>query len=136
MGVQLGPIFGTILGGWFTEHYNWRWVFYVNVPFGIITALGLLVFLKETTRSTTIRLDWIGFGALSLAIGAFQLMLDRGEELDWLSSHEIIIEACLAGIGFYIFLIQSALAPKPLFFPRLFTDLNFCLGTFFIFSSG
>jgi len=113
MGVQLGPIFGPILGGWLTEHYNWRWVFYVNVPFGIITALGLLVFLKETTRSTTIRLDWIGFGALSLAIGAFQLMLDRGEELDWLSSHEIIIEACLAGIGFYIFLIQSRWRPNP-----------------------
>ena len=136
VGVQVGPVFGPILGGWLTEHYNWRWVFYVNVPFGIITAIGLLTLLKDTPRNDKIRLDWIGFGALSLAIGAFQLLLDRGEELDWLSSHEIIIEACLAGIGFYIFIIQSALAPNPFLAPRLLTDLNFTLGSFFIFTVG
>jgi DHA2 family multidrug resistance protein len=136
VGVQLGPICGPILGGWLTEHYNWRWVFYVNVPFGIITAIGLLVFLKDTPRNTKIRLDWIGFAALSLAIGAFQLMIDRGEELDWLSSNEIVVYACLAGIGFYIFLVQSALAPQPFFSPRLFRDVNFSIGTFFIFTIG
>jgi DHA2 family multidrug resistance protein len=136
VGVQIGPICGPILGGWLTEHYNWRWVFYVNVPFGIITAIGLLTFLKDAPRNTKIRLDWIGFGALSLAIGAFQLMVDRGEELDWLSSHEIIIEACLAGIGFYLFLVQSALAPEPFLSPRLFRDRNFSIGTFFIFTIG
>jgi DHA2 family multidrug resistance protein len=124
------------LGGWLTEHYNWRWVFYVNVPFGILTATGLLIFLRSAPRNTSIKFDWVGFTSLSLAIGAFQLMLDRGEELDWLSSPEIILEACLAGIGFYIFLVQSALAPKPFLSPRLFADLNFMLGTIFIFTVG
>ncbi len=136
VGVQVGPICGPILGGWLTAHYDWRWVFYVNVPFGIITAAGLLIFLRETSRHETIRLDWLGFGALSLAIGALQLMLDRGEQQDWFSSTEIIVEAVLAGLGFYIFLVQSVLAPKPFLPPRLFRDLNFALGIIFIFIIG
>jgi MFS transporter, DHA2 family, multidrug resistance protein len=128
MGVMIGPIFGPILGGWLTENYNWRWVFYINVPFGMLAAVGLLTFLKETSHSNSIRLDWIGFGALSLAIGAFQAMLDRGQTLDWFSSSEIMIEACLAGLGFYVFLVQFALAPRPFLSPRLFADLNFTVG--------
>ena len=99
MGVMMGPICGPILGGWLTDHYSWRWVFYINVPFGIVTAIGLLTFLKESSHSGSARLDWIGFSALSLAIGSFQMMLDRGETLDWFSSREIMLEACLAGVG-------------------------------------
>ena len=128
MGVMIGPIFGPILGGWLTENYNWRWVFYINVPFGVLAAIGLLTFLKETSYSRSLKLDWIGFGALSLAIGAFQTMLDRGETLDWFASREIIIEACLAGLAFYVFLIQFSLAPRPFLSPRLFADLNFVVG--------
>jgi DHA2 family multidrug resistance protein len=128
MGVMIGPIFGPILGGWLTENYSWRWVFYINVPFGIAAALGLLAFLKETSHSASARLDWIGFGGLSLAIGSFQMMLDRGETLDWFSSREIIIEACLAGIGFYVFLLRFTLAARPFISPRLFADMNFVSG--------
>ncbi len=128
MGVMIGPIFGPILGGWLTENYSWRWVFYINVPFGIAAALGLLTFLKETSHSNSARLDWIGFGGLSLAIGAFQMMLDRGETLDWFSSREIVVEACLAGIGFYVFLLRFFLAQRPFISPRLFADLNFVVG--------
>jgi DHA2 family multidrug resistance protein len=128
MGVMVGPIFGPILGGWLTENYNWRWVFYINVPFGILAAVGLLTFLKETSHSASIKLDWIGFGALSLAIGAFQTMLDRGETLDWFTSREIMVEACLAGISFYVFLVQFSLAPRPFLSPKLFSDLNFVVG--------
>jgi DHA2 family multidrug resistance protein len=128
MGVMMGPICGPILGGWLTDHYSWRWVFYINVPFGILTAIGLLTFLKEVPRSGGARLDWIGFGALSLAIGSFQMMLDRGETLDWFYSSEIILEACIAGVAFYIFLIQFCLAPKPFLSPKLFADRNFTVG--------
>jgi DHA2 family multidrug resistance protein len=128
MGVMMGPICGPILGGWLTENYSWRWVFYINVPFGVVTAVGLLMFLKETSHGRTARLDWIGFGALSLAIGTFQTMLDRGETLDWFGSREIIAEAVLAGLGLYVFLVQFALAPRPFLSPKLFTDRNFVVG--------
>ena len=128
MGVMMGPICGPILGGWLTDNYSWRWVFYINVPFGIVTAIGLLTFLKETTYGRSAKLDWLGFGTLSLAIGAFQMMLDRGETLDWFSSREIILEACIAGVCFYIFLVQFFLAPRPFLSPRLFKDTNFTVG--------
>jgi MFS transporter, DHA2 family, multidrug resistance protein len=128
MGVMIGPIFGPILGGWLTENYNWRWVFYINVPFGIMAAVGLLAFLKETAHGSSARLDWIGFGALSIAIGALQTMLDRGETLDWFSSNEIITEACLSGLGFYIFIVQFMFAARPFISPKLFADLNFDVG--------
>ncbi len=136
MGVMIGPILGPTLGGWLTENYNWRWVFYINVPFGVLAAFGVLTFLKETSRSGSVMLDWIGFGALSLAIGAFQTMLDRGEVLDWFSSREIIVEACLAGLGFYVFIVQTSMASRPFLSPRLFTDLNFVIGIIFIFIVG
>jgi MFS transporter, DHA2 family, multidrug resistance protein len=136
MGVMIGPILGPTLGGWLTENYNWRWVFYINVPFGVLAAFGIITFLRETSRSGSARLDWIGFGALSLAIGAFQTMLDRGELLDWFSSSEIIIEAVLAGVGLYFFIVQTSLARQPFLSPKLFTDLNFVIGVIFIFLVG
>ena len=136
MGVMIGPIFGPILGGWLTENHSWRWVFYINVPFGVVTAFGLLTFLKETSYGKSARLDWIGFSALSLAIGAFQTMLDRGETLDWFGSREIIVEACLAGIGLYVFLVQFSLAPRPFLPPRLFADRNFVVGVTLYFTMG
>ena len=128
MGVMMGPICGPILGGWLTENYTWRWVFYINVPFGIVTALGLLMLLRETASSEATKLDWLGFSTLSLAIGAFQMMLDRGQTLDWFSSREIVLEAGIAGVAFYLFLVQFFLAPHPFLSPSLFADRNFSVG--------
>jgi DHA2 family multidrug resistance protein len=136
IGVQVGPVLGPILGGWLTQNYSWRWVFFVNVPFGIISAVGLALFLKETSHSQKVRIDWIGFAALGVAVGSLQLMLDRGEEMDWFYSPEIITEACLAALGFYLFLVQSSLSPRPFLSPKLFTDLNFTVGITFIFIVG
>lgn len=136
MGVMIGPILGPILGGWLTENYNWRWVFYINVPIGLLAMAGLLTSLRESSHDRPTTLDWIGFGALSLSVGAFQMLLDRGELLDWFSSREIVLEACLAGLGMYVFLVQLSLAPRPFLSPRLFADLNFVIGVTFIFIVG
>src|SRR5271167_2568609 len=80
MGVMVGPILGPTLGGWLTDSYSWRWVFFINLPFGILTVLGLGVFLDETPTRKDVPFSWFGFLTLSLGIGALQMMLDRGQE--------------------------------------------------------
>jgi DHA2 family multidrug resistance protein len=136
MGVTIGPILGPALGGWLTEHYNWRWVFYINVPFGILSFLGILSFMPETQLRKS-RFDFFGFTALSLAIGALQLMLDRGQLKDWFSSTEIWIEAIVSGVAFYLFVVHMLTTSKPAFVsPALFKDRNFLTGNVFIFIIG
>ena len=136
MGVTIGPILGPALGGWLTEHYNWRWVFYINVPFGILSFLGILSFMPETKLRKS-RFDFFGFTALSLAIGALQLMLDRGQLKDWFSSTEIWIEATVSGVAFYLFVVHMLTTSKPAFVsPALFKDRNFVTGNVFIFIIG
>jgi MFS transporter, DHA2 family, multidrug resistance protein len=136
MGVTIGPILGPALGGWLTENYNWRWVFYINVPFGILSFLGILTFMPETQLRKS-RFDFFGFTALSLAIGSLQLMLDRGQLKDWFSSTEIWIEAILAGTAFYLFVVHMLTTTKaPFVSPALFKDRNFLTGNVFIFVVG
>ena len=135
MGVTVGPILGPALGGWLTENYDWRWVFYINVPFGLLSFLGVLAFLSETPMRR-LRFDFFGFTAISLAIGAFQLMLDRGQLMDWFSSTEIWIEATVAGTAFYLFIVHTLTAKEPFISPALFKDRNFFAGSIFIFIVG
>jgi MFS transporter, DHA2 family, multidrug resistance protein len=130
--VMAGPVLGPVLGGWLTENYSWRFVFYINLPIGILAFLGFTTFLPETPRNAGAKLDWFGFGALSLAIGAFQVLLDRGEELDWFGSGEIWIEAIVAGSAFYLFLVHTFTADEPFVRPALFRDRNFVAGTLFV----
>src|SRR3954468_1388637 len=96
MGVMLGPIMGPSLGAWLTETYSWHWVFFVNLPFGIVTVAGLIAFMEETELNLKMKFDWFGFIALAVGIGSMQLALDRGEQLGWLESNEIVIEAIVA----------------------------------------
>jgi DHA2 family multidrug resistance protein len=136
MGVTIGPILGPALGGWLTEHYNWRWVFYINVPFGILSFLGILTFMPETQIRRS-RFDFFGFTALSLAIGALQLTLDRGQLKDWFNSTEIWIEATVSGVAFYLFVVHMLTTSKAAFVsPALFRDRNFVTGNVFIFVVG
>src|SRR5882672_4108057 len=114
VGVMLGPIMGPTVGGWLTETYSWRWVFYINLPFGLLAAAGLMIFLPGGSGQGRLRFDWPGFAALTLGIGALQLMLDRGQDQDWFTSREIIVEAVLAGLGLYLFLIHMVYAHQPL----------------------
>ncbi|MGH7066839.1 MAG: DHA2 family efflux MFS transporter permease subunit [Acetobacteraceae bacterium] len=136
MGVMVGPIMGPTLGGYLTEFYSWRWVFYVNVPFGIAAMLGLMIFMRRLRGNISLRFDWLGFAVLALGIGAFQMMLDRGELKDWFSSKEIITEGVLAGVGFYLFIVHLFTAEKPFIPPAIFRDLNFSASIVVMFSAG
>ena len=132
MGVMMGPIMGPSLGAWLTETYSWHWVFFVNLPFGIFTVLGLVIFMDETKKNLELRFDWFGFTALAIAIGALQLALDRGEQLGWLESNEIIAEFIVAAIGFYYFLAHSLTTDRPFIQFALFKDKNFVGGCVFM----
>jgi MFS transporter, DHA2 family, multidrug resistance protein len=132
MGVMMGPIMGPSLGAWLTETYSWHWVFFVNLPFGIVTVLGLMVFMDETRQDTKLRFDWFGFAALAIAIGALQVALDRGEQLGWLESSEIIAEFTIAIAGFYYFFAHSFTTDRPFIQFALFKDRNFLTGCIFM----
>ncbi len=132
VGVMVGPVLGPVLGGWLTENYSWRYVFYINLPIGILCLIGMIVFLPDTPRRLGEKLDWFGFGTLSLSIGALQVMLDRGEIKDWFGSGEIVIEAIIAASAFYLFLVHTFTAEKPFVRPELFRDRNFAAGVVFV----
>jgi DHA2 family multidrug resistance protein len=136
VGVMVGPILGPMLGGWLTEYYNWRWVFYINLPFGLLAWFGLAAYVHETPVHRTRRFDLLGFAFLGLAIGALQMMLDRGESLDWFASPEIVIEAMLAGLALYLFIAHMFTHEHPFIEPGLFRDRNFSVGLLFIFIVG
>ena len=131
VGTMLGPITGPTLGGWLTDEYTWRWVFYINLPVGIVCAVGLMILIKNKASDTPRPFDLLGFTLLSIAIGTFQLMLDRGEQIDWFGSREIVVEAAVAGIAAAMFVIHMLTSDHP-FLPRdLFRDRNLMLGIIF-----
>jgi MFS transporter, DHA2 family, multidrug resistance protein len=134
--VMVGPVLGPVIGGWLTDHYSWRWVFYINVPLGVLAFAGISFFLRETKTSAAAKLDWLGFGSLSIAIAAMQVFLDRGAQLDWFSSFEILIEAVVCASAFYVFLVHTFTAKNSFVNPRLFLDRNFSVGVLFIFIVG
>jgi DHA2 family multidrug resistance protein len=135
IGVMVGPILGPSLGGYLTEYYNWRWVFYINLPFGALALAGILLYVPETTIRHR-PFDLFGFAMLSLAIGSLQLMLDRGELKDWFSSTEILIEAGIAALCLYMFVVQAFTTEHPFLDPHLFADRNFVTALAFIFLVG
>lgn len=136
VGVMIGPILGPSLGGWLTEYYSWRWVFYINLPFGVLAWLGLSTFLQETPLDRQRRFDLLGFALLSLGIGALQMMLDRGESLDWFASAEVVAEALLCVLALYLFTVHIFTHDHPFIEPGLLRDRNFALGLVFIFVVG
>jgi len=136
VGVMVGPIIGPTLGGYLTEFYNWRFVFYINLPFGVLATVGLIFFMPRSHPNFNMRFDWIGFGVLSLGIGGLQMMLDRGQNQDWFTSREIIVEAVLGALGAYLFIVHMFTAKRPFIPPRLFTDRNFASGLAMMFAAG
>lgn len=137
LGVIFGPVIGPTIGGYLTDLYEWRWVFYINVPVGIIAYLGGWLFLPpdDPERPQT-RFDVFGFVALAVGVGCFQLMLDRGERQDWFESIEIQIEAGLCAMGLYLFVAHSLSSKAPIVNLRLMADRNYALGLLFAFIYG
>lgn len=134
-GVTMGPIMGPLLGGYLTENYNWRWVFFINVPIGFIAFLGLYSSLSETKMQKS-TFDFFGFLTLSVGVGALQLMLDRGSLQDWFTSTEIICEATISVFGFYLFIIHVLTRNKSFLNLELFKDRNFTMAVILIFIVG
>ena len=133
VGVMVGPILGPTVGGYLTEYYSWRWIFYINLPIGLLALTGILAFVPETVLDRERPFDLFGFSLLSLGIGALQLMLDRGESKGWFDSSEIVIEAALAVLFIYMFIVHMFTARRPFLEPGLFRDRNFAVGLFLIF---
>lgn len=134
-GVVLGPMLAPVLGGWLTDNYSWRWVFYINVPFGVLSAIGLMAYVRETESRRT-SFDFLGFGALSIAVGALQILLDRGELRDWFGSPEIWIETGIAVAALYVFIAHTLTAREPFISLALFKDTNFSMGNLLVFVVG
>jgi DHA2 family multidrug resistance protein len=134
-GVMIGPILGPVLGGWLTDNYNWRWVFLVNLPVGVICAMLMLRFMPNTDTHER-KFDMLGFALLAIALGALQFCLDRGEQNDWFSSWETIIEAGLAIAAAWMFIVHMVTAKLPLFDRAMFKDRNFATGLLFMAVTG
>ncbi len=131
VGTMLGPIAGPSLGGWLTDEFSWRWVFYVNLPVGILCTLGILALVRDSVHDRPRRFDLLGFTLLAVAIGSFQLMLDRGHMLDWYDSVEIIGETLVAGVAFAMFLVHMMTDRQPFLSRDLFRDRNLSVGLVF-----
>jgi DHA2 family multidrug resistance protein len=138
MGVMVGPILGPTLGGWLTDSYDWRWVFFINIPIGIAATYGIWRYIHPVPASRRLQFDLFGFTALSLALGAVQLLLDRGQQNDWFSSDETWIEAVIGVVAFTYFVAHTALtrADRSFLDYRLLKNRNYVTGLVFIFIVG
>jgi len=134
-GIMIGPIIGPTLGGWLTDTFNWRWVFFVNLPIGIIALVGMIVFLPKAKQRAR-GFDFVGFALLALAIGSLQMLLDRGESVEWFASKEIWIELGLAVSGLWAFVIHARSVEHPFLDLRIFRDRNLVIGLIMIFLIG
>jgi DHA2 family multidrug resistance protein len=138
MGVMIGPILGPTLGGWLTDAYDWRWVFFINVPLGALAFYGIWKYIRPTTGARRIRFDAFGFVTLSLAIGALQMLLDRGEQNDWFGSTETWVEAILLALAAAYFIGHTLTRPAGQSFLdyRLLKNANYVTGLLLIFIVG
>lgn len=128
IGVMAGPIIGPTLGGYLTEFYDWRWVFYINLPIGVLALFGIMAFVPDTARDHNRTLDLFGFAALAIAIACLQMVLDRGERLDWFADPEIVIGCVFAAVGLYFYVVHALTTTRPFLDPVLFKDRNFIAG--------
>ncbi|MFO0997287.1 MAG: DHA2 family efflux MFS transporter permease subunit [Alphaproteobacteria bacterium] len=133
---NVGSIFGPFVGGVLVENYGWPWVFFVTVPLSLIAFAATWLFVFDTERAEPTKFDWIGFGLLSVTIAALETMLSRGERLLWFDSPEIVAEAAIAALAFYLFAIRITSARAPFVPSALFLNRNYVIGSAFYFVHG
>jgi DHA2 family multidrug resistance protein len=131
LAAMVAPVMGPVLGGWLTDTFDWRWVFLINLPIGILAVMGFVIFMPRAP-SVSSRFDGMGFAMLFVAIGSFQLMLDRGQQNDWFEATETIIEAALAITGLCAFVIHTLTSEEPLLPAAIFRDRNLVISCTFI----
>jgi MFS transporter, DHA2 family, multidrug resistance protein len=133
LGMMLGPVMGPILGGWITDNYSWRWIFYINVPVGVMASFMVTVFVHDPAyiRRDIKSIDWWGLSYLAVGIGAMQIMLDKGERLDWFSSHLIVTLTAIGMIGVAAFILQELRTHEPIVNLRVLNNRTFAVGTIF-----
>lgn len=132
IGVMIGPILGPTLGGYLTDQFNWRWVFLINLPIGILALIGIAATVPRERPHAPRRFDALGYVFIAVSIGALQLFLDRGNVKDWFHSSEVVAEAGLAALFLYLFVAHSMTARHPFYTPGLFRDRNFVLGSLLV----
>ena len=135
MGIMIGPILGPTLGGYLTEYYNWRWVFFINIPVGLLALLGVLAFMPDSERQDR-PFDGFGFITLSVLIACIQLILDRGEQVGWFSSREILFYVAMLGSSLWMYCIHTWKTKHPFLSREIFLDRNMLTSLFFIFFVG
>jgi DHA2 family multidrug resistance protein len=133
MGMMIGPVGGPILGGWITDNYSWRWIFYINVPIGIIAALMVMIFVHDPAyiRRRINKIDWWGLWLLAVGIACVQVMLDKGERLDWFDSHLILALTAIGSIGLVLFVLRELHTAEPIVNLRVLHNRTFAIGTLF-----
>ena len=127
MAVVIGPAIAPAIGGYVAEEYNWRWVFLLVLPLCFISFIAVFAFIRDLPRGPSMQFDWTGFTAISLLIIAAQLIMDRGQRLDWFESYEILAYVALMALSGWVFVIHTATYPHPFIKPQLFKDRNFVL---------
>jgi len=135
MGVMIGPILGPTLGGYLTENYDWRWVFLINLPLGVMAFVVMAWFMPESERDSR-PFDKLGFFTLAIVIGCLQLILDRGEQLEWLHSSEILLYITILGSCLWMYVFHTRSTAHPFLTPEIFLDRNLVTSLFFIFFTG
>jgi DHA2 family multidrug resistance protein len=130
MTTLVAPVMGPLLGGWITDNIAWPWIFYINIPVGLVAAaLTWSIYRTRDPGPRRVPLDVVGLGLLMLWVGALQIMIDKGKELDWFGSPQIVVLALVAALGFVVFLAWELTESQPIVNLRLFARRNFLVGT-------
>ncbi len=139
MGVIVAPILGPTVGGWITDNYSWRWVFYINLPVGALALMMVQLFIEDPpyiAQARRVRIDYIGFGFLAIWLATLQIMLDKGQEADWFAAAWIRWFLVISTASMLLFVIRELLTDEPIVNLRILADRNFALGTFLIAALG